>query len=112
MDARTRKVKLFGWVLALTLPFSVAAWARPAIVELYTSEGCSSCPPAEKLLEKLSARRDIVPLAFHVDYWDELGWRDRFSMKEATVSGFGFESVANGVSEIEDLTQSVLAFIR
>ena len=84
MDARTRKVKLFGWVLALTLPFSVAAWARPAIVELYTSEGCSSCPPAEKLLEKLSARRDIVPLAFHVDYWDDLGWRDRFSMKEAT----------------------------
>ena len=70
--------------LALLLPFSAATMARPAIVELYTSEGCSSCPPAEKVLERLSVRKDVLPLAFHVDYWDQLGWRDRFSMKEAT----------------------------
>jgi hypothetical protein len=65
---------------------TVAAHAapRPTVVELYTSEGCSSCPPAEKQLEVLAKRPDVLPLAFHVDYWDDLGWRDRFSMKEAT----------------------------
>src|SRR5689334_12435662 len=57
---------------------------RPAIVELYTSEGCSSCPPAEALVERLAKQPGVLPLAFHVDYWDQLGWRDRFSMKEAT----------------------------
>ncbi len=57
---------------------------RPTIVELYTSEGCSSCPPAERLFESLVKRTDLLPLAFHVDYWDGLGWHDRFSMKEAT----------------------------
>ncbi len=65
------------------------AWAgaatpqRPAIVELYTSEGCSSCPPAEALIEELARQPDVLPLAFHVDYWDDLGWHDRFSMKQA-----------------------------
>lgn len=50
------------------------------IVELYTSEGCSSCPPAEAWLRGISAKHaDVVALEFHVDYWDSLGWRDRFS---------------------------------
>ncbi|HVY80506.1 MAG TPA: DUF1223 domain-containing protein [Steroidobacteraceae bacterium] len=61
-----------------------AALARPAVVELYTSEGCSSCPPADKLLEEMAKRPDVLALSFHVDYWDGLGWRDRFSMQEAT----------------------------
>jgi hypothetical protein len=51
---------------------------RPHLVELYTSEGCSSCPPADKWLRQLSSA-DAVALAFHVDYWDSLGWRDRFA---------------------------------
>ena len=63
---------------------ALAAPPRPAIVELYTSEGCSSCPPAEALIERLARQPGVLPLAFHVDYWDQLGWRDRFSMKEAT----------------------------
>ena len=63
---------------------ALAAPPRPAIVELYTSEGCSSCPPAEALIERLAKQPGVLPLAFHVDYWDQLGWRDRFSMKEAT----------------------------
>ncbi len=55
-----------------------------AVVELYTSEGCSSCPPADRLLSELIAesKRDKTPvyaLAFHVDYWDQLGWPDRFA---------------------------------
>lgn len=49
------------------------------VVELYTSEGCSSCPPADRWLSRLAARPDVVALAFHVDYWDRLGWKDRFA---------------------------------
>ena len=51
-----------------------------AIVELYTSEGCDSCPPADKWFSTLNAKKDgVVPLAFHVDYWDYIGWKDRFA---------------------------------
>ncbi|MEO8461303.1 MAG: DUF1223 domain-containing protein [Dokdonella sp.] len=53
--------------------------ATAHLVELYTSEGCSSCPPADRWLHNLPARDDVVALAFHVDYWDSLGWRDRFA---------------------------------
>jgi len=51
----------------------------PAVVELYTSEGCSSCPPAERWLTGVEHRDGVVALAFHVDYWDSLGWKDRFA---------------------------------
>jgi hypothetical protein len=53
--------------------------AAPVVVELYTSEGCSSCPPADRWLSSLKGRADVLPLAFHVDYWDRLGWADRFA---------------------------------
>ena len=56
----------------------------PAVVELYTSEGCSSCPPAERWLTGLKSRPDVVTLAFHVDYWDSLGWKDRFAQPQFT----------------------------
>jgi hypothetical protein len=49
------------------------------VVELYTSEGCNSCPPADRWLSRLKASPDVVALAFHVDYWDRLGWKDRFA---------------------------------
>lgn len=56
---------------------------RVSLLELYTSEGCSSCPPADEWLAGLASAglglRQVVPLAFHVDYWDALGWRDRFA---------------------------------
>ena len=51
----------------------------PPIVELYTSEGCNSCPPADKWLSRLKTDPAVVALAFHVDYWDRLGWKDRFA---------------------------------
>ena len=59
---------------------------RNMLVELYTSEGCSSCPPAEKYLNNLKNNKNIwmklFPVAFHVDYWDYIGWKDRYATKE------------------------------
>ena len=54
------------------------------VVELYTSEGCNSCPPADRWLSRLKADPDVVALAFHVDYWDRLGWKDRFASADYT----------------------------
>jgi hypothetical protein len=57
---------------------------NPVVVELYTSQGCSSCPPADSFLGELAARRDVLPLALHVDYWDYIGWKDQFASPGAT----------------------------
>ena len=70
-------------VIAVCCTAGVSAQQRPLVVELFTSEGCSSCPPAEAALGQLSARADIVALAYHVDYWDDLGWRDRFELPQS-----------------------------
>jgi hypothetical protein len=53
----------------------------PIVVELFTSQGCSSCPPADRLLSKLGKDPRVIPLAFHVDYWNYIGWSDPFSSK-------------------------------
>lgn len=59
--------------------------ARPIVLELFTSEGCSSCPPADALLHRLAtSNATLLPLAFHVTYWNSLGWRDPFSLDAAT----------------------------
>jgi len=60
-----------------------ATAAAPAVVELFTSEGCSSCPPAEAVLGSLASRPDVLALAFHVTYWDSTAWRDLFGQAEA-----------------------------
>jgi hypothetical protein len=56
----------------------------PVVIELFTSQGCSSCPPADEFLGELAQRRDVLALAFHVDYWNYIGWSDPFSSAAAT----------------------------
>jgi hypothetical protein len=51
----------------------------PVVVELFTSQGCSSCPPADAFLGELARRSDVIALAFHIDYWDYIGWKDPFA---------------------------------
>jgi hypothetical protein len=66
------------------------------LIELFTSQGCSSCPPAEAWLSKLKSEpglwKDFVPIAFHVDYWDRLGWRDPFASKEWTARQYQYST--------------------
>jgi hypothetical protein len=79
-----RLIASIGLAAAL-LPAAAAAADRPVVVELFTSQGCSSCPPANAYLNELAKdRRDVLPLAFHVTYWDRLGWKDPFSLEAAT----------------------------
>src|SRR3984957_10881985 len=80
----SRLITSLGLIAGL-YPAAAIAADRPVVVELYTSQGCSSCPPANAYLNELSRdRRDILPLAFHVTYWDRLGWKDPFSLPAAT----------------------------
>ena len=85
-------LRLFSFLVLLTVFTSSFAQVfesteKPtALVELYTSEGCSSCPPADRWLSSLKDDeglwKEFVPLAFHVDYWDYIGWEDRFADKQ------------------------------
>jgi len=111
----------FGVMLVMHAPLLSAQSARvescrvqssstvPTVVELYTSEGCSSCPPADRWLSRLKADAGVIAMAFHVDYWDRLGWQDRFASavftqrqaREHNRNGSGFsytpQVVVNGV---------------
>lgn len=91
-----------GWSLLLLAAATAVAGperfasaeSRTHLLELYTSEGCSSCPPAEKRLAGLRTHpglwRDFVPVAFHVNYWDRLGWPDRFATREFTAREYAY----------------------
>lgn len=70
--------------IALLAAPAAADESRPVVVELFTSQGCSACPPADALLRELADEPDIIALGLHVDYWDYLGWRDIFAMPAAT----------------------------
>ena len=65
-------------------PLGAAAEESPVLIELYTSQGCSSCPPADALLQDLAQRDDVIVLALHVDYWDYIGWADTFADPQFT----------------------------
>ncbi|MBN3751493.1 DUF1223 domain-containing protein [Paraburkholderia sp. Tr-20389] len=75
---------IFATAAALLASHAYAAAPRPVVVELFTSQGCSSCPPADRFLTEMSdTRADVLPLAFHVTYWNQLGWKDPFSLDAA-----------------------------
>lgn len=111
-------MRKFLTLLALTvLPVSAHA-DRPVVIELFTSQGCSSCPPADALLGDLAGRDDVIALAFHVDYWDYIGWKDQFAdpifTKRQRAYGRAFEAstiytpqmVFNGMDDVVGSRQS------
>ncbi|MCP5086199.1 MAG: DUF1223 domain-containing protein [Rhodobacteraceae bacterium] len=69
---------LMGWAS------TVSAQSSVVVVELYTSQGCSSCPPADEILTDIADRDDIIALGLHVDYWDYLGWKDKLAQHSFT----------------------------
>ncbi len=72
-------------LLALGVPQTLAGEFREgpkAVLELFTSQGCSSCPAADAMLDEMGERPDVITLAYHVDYWDYIGWEDTFGAKE------------------------------
>ncbi|MBE0452192.1 DUF1223 domain-containing protein [Roseovarius autotrophicus] len=68
------------------------AGERPVVIELFTSQGCASCPPADEFFQSLAAREDVLALSLHVDYWDYIGWEDTFASPAHTARQRGYAS--------------------
>jgi hypothetical protein len=79
-----RRRDLIAGAVATLIARTGRAEPRHVVLELFTSQGCSSCPPADALLGQLARRPEVIALAWHVDYWDRLGWRDPFASRAAT----------------------------
>jgi len=77
-------------MIMLSTPIMASAQSGPVVVELFTSQGCSSCPPADDFLADMISRDDVLPLALHVDYWDRLGWKDTFATKAYTERQYAY----------------------
>ena len=89
-----------GWLLGLSARADQQIQSGPRrvdLIELYTSEGCSSCPPAERWLSGLESSpqlwKSVVPVSFHVNYWDNLGWKDRFAEKLFTERQYTYANI-------------------
>ena len=75
-------ILIFAVAVAALPPLRAAAQGRTVLVELFSSQGCSACPPADKFLAELAGRDNVVALGMHVDYWDYIGWKDNFARPE------------------------------
>jgi hypothetical protein len=78
----TRLIILAAWSGLCTPAWAAEIVSPRGVVELFTSQGCSSCPPADRVLAEIAARGDTLALAWHVDYWDYIGWKDSFARPE------------------------------
>jgi hypothetical protein len=87
MSIRNAALALLAAALGLA---PLAASAQPVVVELFQSQGCSSCPPAEANLNAIADRPDVLPLSFAVTYWDNLGWKDTFASPQFTARQFAY----------------------
>lgn len=88
--SRSRPALVAAALAALIAP-AAANEPAPVVVELYTSQGCNSCPPADAYLGELAKRPGVIALAFHVTYWNYLGWADPFSLREADTRQRGYQ---------------------
>ncbi|MBC7164470.1 MAG: DUF1223 domain-containing protein [Roseovarius sp.] len=79
---------------SLLLCGAAGAGGRPVVVELFTSQGCASCPPADAFFQGLAAREDVLALSLHVDYWDYIGWEDTFASPEHSARQRGYARAA------------------
>jgi hypothetical protein len=82
-----------AFLLAILVAPTSASAGSKAVVELFTSQGCSSCVSADRYFEELAARDDVIALSFHVDYWDYLGWRDTLADPANTARQQGYADV-------------------
>lgn len=117
--SRILTTALIGLGVGIAAPAS--AEQRPVVVELYTSQGCSSCPPADAMLGELRDRDDVIAIALHVDYWDYIGWEDEFGQpahaerqrayaaKAGRRSVYTPEMVVNGQTDIVGAKPMVLS---
>jgi hypothetical protein len=113
--------------LCLAVPVAGRTQQSPVVVELFTSQGCSACPPADALLARLAGRDDVIALALHVDYWDYLGWADTFGKARHTARQRGYAKMMGNRSvftpqvivqgedmlighDAESITQSIAAY--
>ncbi|CUH40528.1 putative secreted protein [Jannaschia seosinensis] len=78
---------------------ALPAAADPVVVELFTAQGCSSCPPADALLSEIAADEDVIALSLHVDYWDWIGWRDTFAKPAFTERQYAY-AAGDGTSVV------------
>jgi hypothetical protein len=111
MRFRPRSLSLLATLAALAAPTAATAGEAKAVVELFTSQGCSSCPKADKLLGELAGDSRLVALSLSVDYWDYLGWRDTLALHAHSMRQKGYaisrgdrqvytpQAVINGAAE-------------